>query len=250
MKKIGLAQMNLEYGNFQRNVNTAEMMIHSAVQAKCDLILFPELWSSGFDLKNAAAYNSQNRSIMAHFQTISETSSIAIGGSFIEEINGGFFNSFNLIQPDQPRVTYQKSHLFSMMREDQFLREGRNIVVTNSPLGPAGLAVCFDLRFPEFFVEMTSHGAEVFLLCSHWPLSRVHHWNILLQARAIENQAFMIAVNSVGQSGKDMYGGSSAVIAPDGETIFKAPDNEENLFTVEIDPSMVRSVREKFVFRK
>lgn len=250
MKKIGLAQMNLEYGNFQRNVQMAEMMIQSAIQSKCDAILFPELWSSGFELKNAKTHASKNQALLQQFQKTSNDTSLMICGSIIEEIDHKYFNSFNIIQPGQPRKTYQKTHLFHLMHEDQYLSPGNSSVVMDTSLGCSGLSVCFDLRFPEFFVEMSSKGAELFLLCAHWPLSRVHHWDILLQARAIENQAFMIAVNSVGQSGKDLYGGSSAVIAPDGEILFRAPSNEENLYTVEIDPSAARAAREKFVFRR
>jgi predicted amidohydrolase len=88
------------------------------------------------------------------------------------------------------------------------------------------------------------------MMSAHWPLSRINHWDVLLQARAIENQAYMIAVNSVGQSGKDIYGGHSTVIAPDGEIIFRAPLDEDGLFVVEIETGKVKTLRQNFVIRR
>ena len=87
-------------------------------------------------------------------------------------------------------------------------------------------------------------------MSAHWPLVRISHWDILLQARAIENQAYMIAVNSVGQSGKEIYGGHSAMIAPDGEVLLRSPSDEEGLFIGEIEPDKVKALRDKFVLRR
>jgi omega-amidase len=246
MKKIALAQMNVEYGNVQKNILTAKKFISEAINQRCDLVMLPELWSTGFDYHHLEEYSDLNFSLINDFQKLSNDSEITICGSFIEKLGCQYFNSFNTLQPNVPRTRYFKNHLFKIMHEDKYFTPGELSIPFKSSLGQTGMSICYDLRFPEFFLDLRLHDAEVFLLSAHWPIARITHWDILLQARAIENQAYMIAVNSVGQSGKENYGGHSALIAPDGEIIIRAPADEEGLFVAEIDPSRVRSLREKF----
>lgn len=247
MKKIALAQMNVEYGNMQKNIAAAEGMIYTAVDKQCDLILLPELWSSGFDYHHLNDYADQNCALIAKLQSIADQSNITICGTFIEKQDIRFYNSFITLQPRLPQTRYFKKHLFALMHEDSYFTPGKTSNPFSSILGQTGMSVCFDLRFSDFFLDLRLQGAECFLMSAHWPLARINHWDILLQARAIENQAYMIAVNSVGQSGKDIYGGNSMVIAPDGEIVLRAPNDEEGLFIAEIDPDKVKKIREKFV---
>jgi len=249
MKKIALAQMNVEYGNMQHNIAAAERLIHSAVTQKCDLILLPELWSTGFDYHHLEDYVDQNKLLLNNLQGIADESKMTICGSFIEKQGDLFYNSFNTLQPHFPRNRYFKNHLFTQMHEDMHFTPGNESILFKSSLGLTGMGVCYDLRFPELFLDMRLNGAEIFLMSAHWPLIRINHWDVLLQARAIENQAYMIAVNSVGQSGKDIYGGHSAVIAPDGEVLLRAPNDKEGLFITEIDPEEVKVLRDKFIVR-
>ena len=250
MKKIALAQMNVEYGNSQKNVTVAKHFINSAIEQKCDLVILPELWSTGFDYPHLEAHAEQNFLLITYLQELAKSSKITICGSFIEKQGNYFYNSFNAIQPNIPKTRYFKNHLFRLMHEDKYFTAGEGSVPFKSTLGLTSMSICYDLRFPELFLDMRLHGAEVFLLSAHWPLARINHWDVLLQARAIENQAYMIAVNSVGQSGKDIYGGHSTLIAPDGEIICRAPADEEGLFVAEIDPGKVKTLREKFVMRR
>lgn len=250
MKKIALAQMNVEYGNLQKNTAAAENMLNLAIDKQCDLILFPELWSTGFDYHHLADYADLNLGLITHLQGIVDESNIIICGSFIERQGSQFYNSFNTLQPHLPRTRYYKNHLFALMHEDKYFTAGEASLPFKSKLGQTGMSICFDLRFPDLFLDLRLHGTECFLMSAHWPLGRINHWDILLQARAIENQAYMIAVNSVGQSGKDFYGGHSSLIAPDGEIILRAPSDEEGLFIAEIDPDKVKKLRNKFVINR
>lgn len=246
MKKIALGQMNIEYGNFEKNVSAAEGFIHAAVEKNADLLLLPELWSSGFDLRHREDYIQPNAELLAHLQTVVDHHNLVIGGSYILSDQERFYNTFVVLRPHQPRIAYHKKHLFQMMKEDQFFFPGLSIPPFSSFLGATALAVCFDLRFPEFFRGHRAEGAETILLSAHWPLARIQHWEILLRARAIENQAFVIAVNSTGISGRDTYGGTSLIIAPDGEVILKAPNLETGIFYAEIDPQAVSQIRAGF----
>jgi omega-amidase len=250
MKKIALAQMNVEYGNISKNISVAENLISSAIDQKSDLVMLPELWSTGFDYHLLEESANQNFALINHLQNLANTSEITICGTFIEKQGSQFYNSFNTLQPNLPRTRYFKNHLFKLMHEDKYFTPGEVSIPFRSSLGHTGMSICYDLRFPELFMDLNLHGAEVFLLSAHWPRARINHWDVLLQARAIENQAYMIAVNSVGQSGKDMYGGHSVIIAPDGEVILQAPTDQEGLFTAEIDPGNVKSLRNKFVITR
>jgi len=106
MKKIALAQMNVEYGNVQKNIATAENFICSAIDNKCDLILLPELWSTGFDYQHLDDYAVLNYSLMVHLQSISDESNTTIGGSFVEKQGSQFYNSFNTLQPHLPLICF------------------------------------------------------------------------------------------------------------------------------------------------
>lgn len=242
--------MNVEYGNMQKNTSIAEELIHSAISQQCDLVLLPELWSTGFDYHYLDEYAEQNHMLIIHLQKLANESKIIIASSFIEKQGSQFFNSFNTLQPNLPINRYFKKHLFTPMHEDKYFSPGEVSIPFSTPLGLTALSVCYDLRFPEFFLDLRRLNTEIFLMSAHWPLVRISHWDVLLQARAIENQAYMVAVNSVGKSGKDNYGGHSAVIAPDGEVLLHAPDDAEGLFVVEIDPGRVKSLREKFIIHR
>ena len=95
---------------------------------------------------------------------------------------------------------------------------------------------------------MAKKGAQIHIIPAHWPAARIHHWDILLQARAIETLSYVIAVNSVGKSNNVIFGGHSSVISPDGDIIFQANDSDEDVFVVEIDTSLVQRVRNKHPF--
>jgi predicted amidohydrolase len=246
MKKIALGQMNIEYGNFEKNLRVAESLIQSAAQANADVLLLPELWSSGFDLRNRSGYIQPNHALLDQMQSLVNQQNMIVGGTYIIKENEHFYNSFIALQPNLPRVHYNKHHLFRLMKEDQYFSTGQPIAPIPTRCGSTALAVCFDLRFPEFFRSLRSQGAETFLISAHWPLARINHWEILLQARAIENQAYVIAVNSTGRSGKDEYGGTSMIVSPTGEILMKAPSSEAGLFIDKIDAHLVSIIREEF----
>jgi predicted amidohydrolase len=134
-------------------------------------------------------------------------------------------------------TTYRKIHLFGFAEGERTVMSGGNeLVVIDTPLGTTGLATCYDLRFPELFRALTAAGATAFLVSSGWPLSRIEHWDILARARAIEDQAWVIACNEVGTQGADNVGlgGHSVVIDPRGTVIAQAGETEEILYA-EID---------------
>ncbi|CAB4918866.1 unannotated protein [freshwater metagenome] len=122
---------------------------------------------------------------------------------------------------------------------------GEELVVIDTPLGPTGLATCYDLRFPELFRALTAGGATAFIVTSGWPTLRIAHWDTLTAARAIENQAWMIACNEVGAQPGISLGGHSVVIDPLGAVVERAGEAEEILYA-EVDPGASTAWREQF----
>ena len=116
-------------------------------------------------------------------------------------------------------------------------------MVVDSPWGKIGLAICYDLRFPEIFRTCAVEGAELILLVAEWPRQRIEHWKILLQARAIENQCFIAAVNKSGTSMGAALGGNSALINPMGEFLTLGGENEE-LLQATFDLDEVSKIRD------
>lgn len=241
---VSLGQLHIAVANPRRNFDVAVQMIHEAARNGSALILFPELWTSGYDLANAAAYLPTNREFLGELSALARENHIAIGGSYLTGRGGLFYNTFTLIQPDGSYApTYDKTHLFRLMAEDRYLASGQHLQQVDLGWLTAGLAVCYDLRFPEMFRRYALEGTRSVLICSEWSLRRVTHWQTLLRARAIENQVFMFATNAVGQSGDDLNGGRSAVLTPWGDAVVEGSDTGEELLTGQIDLKQQDQVR-------
>jgi omega-amidase len=233
---ISLAQMHIELGQPDANLEQAIGFVKQASANRSDLILFPELWSSGYDLKNAEKYIPVNAAILEVLSGLAVSEKIAIGGSVLEKVAGQYYNTFYLIGKDGLVLAkYSKIHLFRLMNEDRWLQAGSQPQMANFSWGLAGMAVCYDLRFPELFRHYALANAKLICLPSEWPIIRIKHWKVLLQARAIENQMFVAAVNSVGQTGKETFGGVSAIISPWGEVLAEGNSQDESLLSAEVD---------------
>ena len=139
---------------------------------------------------------------------------------------------------------YTKIHLFQLMEEHRYLAAGDQLAIVDTKWGRFGLAICYDLRFPELFRSYALSGVKAVLLVAEWPHPRLAHWQILLRARAIENQMYIIACNRAGVSKDAHFCGHSCVINPWGEIVAEAEEHEELLVT-EIDMDKVDQVRAK-----
>jgi len=163
----------------------------------------------------------------------------------LESQGGQFFNTMALYSPEgRLAASYRKIHLFRLMDEDQYLAAGTAGVMHELPWGCAGLAICYDLRFPELFRRYALEGARLLILPAAWPHPRRMHWRTLLRSRAIENQCFVAACNRVGTTNDVSFFGSAAVIDPWGETLIEGGETEA-LLTVRIDLETVEATRNK-----
>ncbi len=241
--RISLGQMQIKLACPADNLAKARQMIGAAGGSQ--LILLPELWSTGYDLENARGHASElNCGIFAQVAAVAREQAIAVYGSLLERRGNQVMNCAAYYAADgELHGVYRKIHLFRLFDEHLWLGEGETATLLDLPWGATGLAICYDLRFPELFRRYAvNHGAKLMLLCAEWPLARVAHWRTLLRARAIENQCFVAATNSCGETGGTVFGGHSMIIDPWGEIIAEAGE-DECLLSAELDLDEVARVR-------
>jgi len=241
--KIGIIQLDIHLGEINKNVTYALSNIQNMVEKGVRLIVLPELWSSGFDYKHLAKLAENTPKILQEVQQIITANTLVIG-TLPEIKKGKLYNTAFLIDKTGLLDFYQKSHLFTPSGEDKHFTPGKKAVVVTTHLSKIGVLICYDLRFPEIARCLTLKGAEILAISAAWPLERIEHWRILLRARAIENQLFVIAANASGIQNKIKMGGHSAVISPDGTCLGEA-DNSETILITEIDLKRVYTFREE-----
>ena len=157
-------------------------------------------------------------------------------------------NSLVLADPDGNTLRYEKKHLFGYAGEDKHYVQGSAPLTVEVEGVRCSFFICFDLRFgPEFWDIATS--TDMFIVVANWPEARRNHWKSLLKARAIENQAFVLGVNRIGEGDGLTYSGDSRLYGPMGKTISKANKHENQILLSDIEPSTVAKVRSDFPFR-
>ncbi len=244
--KIALGQMDIAFADPAANLKHVASLAAQASQQQAQLLVLPELWSTGYDLKNASKYATDIHSgIFADVAALAAAFKLHIVGSCLSAGPDGPRNTMTWHTPTGDVIAnYSKLHLFRLMAEDQYLQAGTAPVLVDTDLGHAGLSICYDLRFAELFRGYALNGAQFVILPAEWPNPRKAHWRTLLRARAIENQMFIIACNRVGAENGSTFFGHSAVIDPWGEYLVEAAD-QPGLFFAEIDVAEVDRVREK-----
>ncbi|MBW7886626.1 MAG: carbon-nitrogen family hydrolase [Caldilineaceae bacterium] len=233
--------------NFER----AAALVAEAARRGSQLVVLPELWSTAYALDEAPSLSSPLASgpddggWFGRFAGLAAQHGVWLGGSLLEARDGRYFNTFALYAPDgQLAGAYSKVHLFRLMDEEKYLAPGQDTVTLDLPWGKIGLAICYDLRFPELFRRYALEGARLFLIPAEWPHPRREHWRTLLRARAIENQCFVAACNRIGVTGKHSFFGASSVIDPWGETVVEGGE-AEMVLTVTINLALVDDVRQR-----
>jgi predicted amidohydrolase len=245
--KISLGQMNVRLGQPEANLETAELMAAEAARRGSDLLVLPELWSTGYDLEHADRYaTTTDEGIFAEMARIARHHNLYLLGSSLSLLGPQQYgNTAVLYSPQGEQMAiYSKIHLFRLMEEEQYLTAGEARALVDTEWGKVGLAICYDLRFPELFRRYALEGARVIFLPSEWPHPRLAHWHTLLRARAIENQFYMVACNRVGNSKDTDFFGHSCIINPWGETVIEAGE-QEMLLTCEIETATVDEIRER-----
>ncbi len=215
-----------------------------------DLIVLPELWNIGFIgfdkyVSEAETENGDTLAVMKEMAR--ETGAYLHTGSFVLQEGENYYNACCLLSPDGEVLgSYRKIHLFSYNSpEKKLLAPGSHVSVIPTPLGNFGLAICFDLRFPELFRKMVDTGAEIFLVCSAWPYPRLEHWLLFNRVRAVENQAILISANACGESRGVLFAGHSMIVDPWGIPVAACGDGEA-VVTARVDTKTVHEARKEY----
>jgi predicted amidohydrolase len=220
-------------------------------QHGADLVVLPELWLSGgfaIDSFAAAAEALDGPTVSAMSAAARQLGAWVHAGSLVERTEDGrLYNTAVLLRPDGSlAAVYRKLHLFGFTGgETSVLTAGTDLVTVDLDGVTAALVTCYDLRFPELFRALLDRGAELFLVPAAWPTQRVAHWSLLARARAVEDQAFVVAVGGCGDQDGVVLGGRSVVVDPWGVVLAEAGETEQVL-VADVDPALVRKTRADF----
>jgi omega-amidase len=241
---IALAQMDVPAGQPEANLARARGFAIRAQEAGADLLLLPELWLHGYDLERAEEWAAPlGEEGFADMAALAREFGLHLGGSLLERHAGGVSNTAVLYAPDGALLGgYRKIHLFRLMQEPNYLAPGDRATLCPTPWGPTGLAICYDLRFPELFRTMALAGAVLFLVPAQWPVRRVEAWLLLARARAVENELIVAACNRVGNDGQVVFPGRSCVVDPWGNALVEG-DDRERLLIARADLREIRKAR-------
>jgi predicted amidohydrolase len=216
-----------------------------------DLVVLPELWTTGAFAYEAFAAQAEpldgpTYELMA--KAASDAGVWLHAGSIPErDPEGPLYNTSLVFSPSGDlAAAYRKIHRFGFDQGEAVLMgAGRELVTVRLPDTTLGVATCYDLRFPELFRGLVAHGAETLVVAAGWPERRRSHWTLLARARAVENQAFVLACGTAGTHAGVQQAGHSVVVDPWGEVLAEAGPGEQVL-TVEFDPARVAATRDQF----
>ncbi|MFJ3904310.1 carbon-nitrogen family hydrolase [Streptomyces sp. NPDC090025] len=221
-----------------------------AERGAADLVVLPELWPTGafaYEEFAAEAEPLRGPTWTAMSAAARDAGVWLHAGSFVEAAGGALHNTSLVFSPDgELAASYRKIHRFGFDKgEAVLMAAGEDLVTVDLPQLTVGVATCYDLRFPELFRGLLDAGAQAFVLPAGWPARRRAHWTLLAQARAVENQAYMLACGTAGTHAGVEQAGHSIVVDPWGEVLAEAGPGEEVLRAV-LDPAKVTATREQF----
>lgn len=246
--KITTFQSYLFWENIDKNLQNLGLRL-SSIREKTDLIVLPEMFSTGFSMNPSKfAEEMGGKSMKWMHDQARKFDSVVTGSIIIKEDNKNY-NRLIWMRPDGTHEYYDKRHLFGLGEEDQHYTAGTKKLFVELNDWKICPVICYDLRFPVW-LRNTDQKYDMLLIVANWPERRSLHWRSLIPARAIENQAFVVAVNRVGHDGNEVYhSGDSMCIDPNGKVIYYKP-NDEDLYTFSINKDDVTEARATFPFLK
>ena len=250
---FALIQSNLFWEEKEKNLSSFSSKIDS-IDFECDVVILPEMFSTGFTMNTETLGEDMNGDTLQWLKNTASRNNKIITGSFIAKENDLHFNRLVWMRPDGSYDYYDKKHLFRMAGEDGYFSSGNSSITINLHGWKIRPLICYDLRFPVWsrnrhFIKENQAIPEydVLIYVANWPAVRSMPWDVLLRARAVENQAYCIGVNRIGRDGNDKdYIGHTTAIDPKGEYILNPVEQTEGIFKIELDYESLKKFREKF----
>ncbi|MCG3420947.1 carbon-nitrogen family hydrolase [Oceanobacillus jordanicus] len=244
---VALLQIDITFGDPVANEEKVERKFASLKEKKVDVVVLPELWTTGYDLTRLEEIADSNgeRSLSFLSRLAQKYDVHLVAGSVAKRTERGVTNSMFVINSNGELVKeYAKAHLFRLMEEEKHLVEGsENGIFELAGIKSAGV-ICYDIRFPEWIRTHMLDNTKVLYVVAEWPAKRIDHWKALLISRAIENQCYVVACNRVGADPNNQFGGHSMIVGPWGEILEEA-DDEETILYSELDVEQVDDVRQR-----
>ena len=243
--KIALLQSSLFWENPKANRNHFEEKIN-ALAEKVDLIVLPEMFSTGFTMNPEAVFETMEGETIQWMQSLAKAKNSAITGSLVIKENENFHNRLLFVFPSGEMQIYDKRHLFTLAGEDKVYTSGNQKLILEYLGWKICPLICYDLRFPVFARNVENY--DVLIYVANWPKSRIQAWDILLKARSVENLCYTVGVNRVGLDNNNLeYDGHSQMLDFLGNYALK-PQENEGVFIVELNKQKLVETRNKLGF--
>ena len=251
--KISCIQMDMLPNLPNENLAHAEALVRKAAEQQPDVILLPETWNTGFvpEHLDPALADEDGARTKRVFSTLAKELEVNIlAGSVTTRRGDEIYNTaYGFNRLGEQVCSYDKTHLFSPMGEDRVYQRGNSLARFELDGAQCALIICYDLRFPELVRTLALPGLDILFVVSQWPIQRISQMEVLLQARAIENEIFVAFCNSCGFAYGTKFGGRSTIVDPMGDVITQA-GRHESIITAEANVQMAAKLREAIpVFR-
>ncbi len=250
--RITTVQADLIWENKIENLSKFDELLRGIKRGETDVIVLPEMFTTGFSMNPAAFAETMSDATVSWLKKKAWELDTAITGSFICVENDKYYNRLVWMQPDGTFSIYDKRHRFTLAGEHQYYTEGVERLIVEWRGWRICPLICYDLRFPVWARNRVQGEGlvdyDVLIYIANWPIARSHHWRILSEARAVENQAYVVAVNRVGTDANGYkYRGDTSVIDYAGEILLRCYFSEEVDTTI-FSKEKLGNYRKKFGF--
>lgn len=236
-------QTELVWQDPSANQKHFEALIREVADA--DLIVLPEMFLTGFTMEPETVAEQQDGEQVKWMIAMAQETGAAICGSLVIRVADEYFNRLLFVTPDGRMCRYDKRHLFRMGNEHEHYKSGEERTVIHYRGWRILPTICYDLRFPVWCRNRNDY--DLMLCVANWPAPRRQNWRVLLQARAVENQAYVVGVNRVGQDGKGLeYAGDSMVVSFKGEPLVDSEPGKAYSGKATLDLEALQDFKEKF----
>lgn len=245
--RIAAVQSNLVWEDVEANLKGFSEKLNTLENKEIDLVVLPEMFATGFTMNPQKFAQPMHGSIVSWMIETAKKHNLHVAGSVAIADKKNFFNRLIWVSPEGKIQHYSKRHLFAYAGEDKKYSAGKTRVLVDLHGWQIMLNVCYDLRFPVW--SRNDCNYTILLNVANWPERRAMHWKQLLVARAIENQAFVIGVNRIGEDGNGInHSGDSRIIDPLGNSLWEANANKEEIHIAELQSKDLIETRERFPF--
>ncbi len=242
---ISLIQTSLFWENVEKNLSHFEKLVSKI--SETDIILLPEMFNTAFCPKSNYLAETMEGETVSWMKEIAKNKNSAIAGTLMVKEGEKVFNRLVWISKNGSIHTYDKHHLFSLIKEERYISKGTGRLIVEEDGWRICPLICYDLRFPVFSRNDVDYDVLIYL--ANWPVKRIEAWDTLLKARSIENQCYTIGVNRVGKDGNGIpFNGHSKVFDAFGAELLSATENKEEILQIEISLDDLKLKRRQMNF--